>query len=145
MGYKIQFETGHTVEFDTQPTDADIEEAYSHVKNTAATKTLEDQNSKLLDVAKGVGETALSLGTSAVAMPAGFIAAGLQKLNNPSGINFEKQTAANMDQLTYQPRTEMGREFTEKVGKVFNDVGISGLSNSNLVIDVGLPILLVTN
>ena len=128
MGYKIQFETGHTVEFDTKPSDADIEEAYNHIKNT---KALEDQNSKVFDMVKGAGETALSLGTSAVAMPAGFIAAGLQKLNNPSGINFEKQTAANMDQLTYQPRSELGKEYTEKVGKVFNDVGIPAIAHLN--------------
>jgi len=35
MGYKVQFESGQTVEFDAQPTDVDIEEAYAHVSKTS--------------------------------------------------------------------------------------------------------------
>ena len=32
MAYKIQFDNGHTIEFDAQPTDKDIDEAYAHTQ-----------------------------------------------------------------------------------------------------------------
>lgn len=36
MGYRVDFEDGQSVEFDTQPTPADIEEAHSHLKGMGA-------------------------------------------------------------------------------------------------------------
>jgi hypothetical protein len=38
MGYRVDFEDGHSVEFETQPTQADIEEAYTHVKSMGGGK-----------------------------------------------------------------------------------------------------------
>ena len=32
MGFSVQFDNGHSVEFDTQPSEADIDEAYAHTK-----------------------------------------------------------------------------------------------------------------
>ncbi len=89
-----------------------------------------EQPSSLLDKAKGVGETLLNLGTGAVAMPSGFLGAAMQKLTSPNQTNFEQQTAANIGNLTYQPRTEAGKEYVENVGKVMNEaiplMGIHG-------------------
>lgn len=38
MAIKIKFDNGHTVQFDAQPSDADIEEAYAHTKTLATPK-----------------------------------------------------------------------------------------------------------
>lgn len=81
----------------------------------------------------GLGQTAASVASQAVAGPVGFLTGLMQKANNPSGVNFEEQVAANMDRLTYNPArgletlgglgsTEEGADYTEKVGKFFNDV-----------------------
>jgi len=80
------------------------------------------QDSSFMDKAKGAGEAALNMATGAVAMPLGFLAAGMQKMNDPSHINFEEQTAANMGRMTYEPRTETGKDYAENVGKVVNEL-----------------------
>lgn len=141
MAYKIQFDNGHTVEFDAQPSDADIDEAYAHTKTlvpkidqSQERENLRAENVQqfygdVVDNLTGVGQAAASLASSAVAMPAGFAAGLLQKANDPSGVDFEKQVAANMDRLTYHPSREKGEEYLAPVGKLFNDVGIPALAH----------------
>ncbi len=98
----------------------------SHLGKTPVAK---EEEPSFLDKAIGAGQAGASLLTGAVAMPVGFMAAGLQKLNNPSGVNFEEQTAANMNALTYEPSRELGTEYANKIGQVFNDVGIPAMAH----------------
>jgi ADP-Ribosyltransferase in polyvalent proteins len=91
-------------------------------------KTKSDEPS-LLDKATGVGQAAASLISGAAAMPAGFLAGVMQKANDPSNVDFEKQVASNIDRYTYEPSRELGKEYAGKVGQVLNDVGIPALAH----------------
>lgn len=61
MGFKVQFENGQMVEFDTKPTDDDIEEAFQATSKNAPKTTQQDQLSSQLGkmgegISAGVGE-----------------------------------------------------------------------------------------
>lgn len=80
-----------------------------------------------LDVAKGVGETALTMGTGATLGTFGQIAGTLEGLaKEVASGQYGSQEAANRIQdlamkyassMTYEPKTEAGREYTQAVGE----------------------------
>ena len=81
----------------------------------------------LKDKAIGLGETGLAALTGATGGTAGFVAGGLEGIidsmqagtfGTQQGITSAEETAGKRSsQLTYQPRTEMGREYTGDVGE----------------------------
>jgi hypothetical protein len=77
MGYKIQFDTGHTVEFNAQPTEADIEEAFHAVKSTPLSSKQESPSvGKWLSDAYSVKHgQAMNAADAAISFPAGALAA----------------------------------------------------------------------
>lgn len=57
MGYKVQFDDGHEIEFDKEPSQADIEEAHTQLTKASGDSQLQAQLGKLADYAKaGIGE-----------------------------------------------------------------------------------------
>lgn len=84
----------------------------------------------LMDRIKGVGETALSLGTGAVGGTLGLIGGALGGLagavatgqfGTPQGMaNIEQAAGDGASALTYQPRTQLGQEYTQNVGDAMN-------------------------
>lgn len=117
---------GYDFEVDHTPTEDEFAQMSAHV-DTLPPK--EATGPSLLDKATGVGQAAASVITSGLGLPIGFLAAGLQKMNDPSNINFEKQTAANMQAVTYEPSRPLGQEYADTVGKLFNDVGIPAIAH----------------
>ncbi|MDE3022488.1 MAG: hypothetical protein KGI54_11585, partial [Pseudomonadota bacterium] len=91
----------------------------------------------LLDKAVGLGQAAATTGTGLIGGAIGWVPAALQKINNPKDVDFEKQYAANMEAMTYEPSREKGREYAEQVGKFTNDIlipaatGVQGLPYAN--------------
>lgn len=85
----------------------------------------------LLDYAKGVGETALNVASSIPAMIYG-VPAGMMEANR-RGFKFgtpefaqeaDRLAGVSMHANTYEPRTEVGKEYAGKVGEFINNVGI---------------------
>ena len=74
MAYKIQFDNGHTIEFDSQPSEADIDEAYAHTKTLPkkeqpgfAQQFLSNTGGTLAgvaDIASGVVKAPLAIGAA---------------------------------------------------------------------------------
>lgn len=85
---------------------------------------------KLKAILGGVGETALSLGTSMYAGVQAPIAAGMKRAVGMVP-DWEKETARLMEENTYAPRTEKGQEYTAAAGDVANrylaPFGLSGV------------------
>ena len=146
MGYKVQFESGQTVEFDAQPTDADIEEAYAQVSKVGSKKpTTQELVSQIpgsegaplteydhskdetfLDkYVRGPLETAAQIGTGAISGIAGPVV-GLGKAAVKGGglKAADKYAGEFMQDFTYAPRGTAGQRYGEAVGKVVNEVGI---------------------
>lgn len=147
MGYKIQFETGHTVEFETKPSDADIEEAYAHVSKQAAPKKLTtaqlvaqipgsegptltapdySKDESFVDkYIRGPIEAGAQLVTGApvgLAAPiAGFVKKGL---NPDSGKTADQLAGEFMQDYTYAPRGSAGQRYGEAIGEIVNNVAI---------------------
>ena len=88
----------------------------------------------LKDKAIGLGETGLAALTGAIGGTAGFAAGGLEGIidsiqsgtfGTQKGITSAGETAGKRSsQLTYQPRTEMGREYTGDVGEFVSELVI---------------------
>ena len=74
MGYKVTFENGHSVVFETQPSAADIEEAHAHVK-TLPSKAQAPINTELAGAWGSAGKEALENAAPAVGGLAGAGAA----------------------------------------------------------------------
>ena len=71
----------------------------------------------------GTAETLASLGSGALGMVAGLPVAGIQMARSKlAGVdtNFEKEYADAIQRMTYEPRTEAGKQMTENVGKFIN-------------------------
>lgn len=81
----------------------------------------------------GIAEPLMTLGSGAIAAPLGAIAgAGKNlvsgKFGTQAGIREGDQFAGRVaDALTYQPRTQIGQELTQKIGEAVQDSGIAGL------------------
>lgn len=74
--------------------------------------------------ALGIGEAALSAASTIPAIAGGYY--GLMK-NVLQGKPAEQGLMEGMSNLTYQPRTETGQQYTENLGNVINESGIAGL------------------
>lgn len=81
----------------------------------------------LADLLRGYGETALTLGTGAVAAPLGGAYGVYKNITSPyygtqQGINIANQEAEKaINAMTYQPRTEEGQQNLQALGQVFKD------------------------
>ena len=74
--------------------------------------------------AVGAGEAALSALSTIPAVAGGYY--GLTK-NVLQGKPAEEGLIEGMSKMTYSPRTEMGRQYTENLGEAINKTGIQGL------------------
>lgn len=97
-------------------------------KSQDSTVNVGRDDSSILDKLKGAGEVALTAASGAVAAPVGA-AAGLYrgvtggKYGTAQGANeADKRAGEVMQNLTYQPRTEKGREYAKNVGDVANNL-----------------------
>jgi len=85
------------------------------------------------DVLKGAGETALSLGSSAVAGPVGAargVYEGLTggKYGTQAGTKEAEKKGSELAQsMTYTPKTESGKAMTGALGDFFKAAGLEGL------------------
>lgn len=95
----------------------------------------------IADQAMGTGEAALSVATGATTGMAGMIGGTLKgmaeqilsgKFGTPEAARMVEQSAARGAQaLTYEPRTQSGREQTQAAGEVIkNLIPIAGISNT---------------
>jgi len=94
----------------------------------------------LKDKAIGLGETGLAALTGATGGTAGFAAGGLEGIidsmqagtyGTQQGVTSAGETAGKRaSQLTYQPRTEMGREYTGDVGKFVSELVIPPVAST---------------
>jgi hypothetical protein len=121
-----------TPEFDT------VAKAYELAKGEETTATFQQQNAPapqqpgVMDQIVGAGETAMTLGTSAVGGTLGTLAGTLQGLSQqilsgqfgtPEAMRaVEKAATAGAQALTYQPRTQAGQEQVQAVGQVLSNV-----------------------
>lgn len=78
--------------------------------------------SNLFEGAKGLGETALSIGTGAVGGVVGPLMGIQARVAGRSPKEAEDIAARQMEAMTYAPRTEKGQEYTEAAGKVINEL-----------------------
>lgn len=74
----------------------------------------------LLDVLGGYGETALTMGTGAIAEPVAGLAA---MATMPFGADPAKIVEGVREGMTYQPRTEAGQAYLQNVGETLAPVG----------------------
>ncbi len=72
----------------------------------------------------GAGEAALSTASTIPAIAGGYY--GLIK-NVAQGKPAEQGLMEGMSKLTYQPRTEAGKQYVENIGEAINQSGIAGL------------------
>jgi hypothetical protein len=110
-----------------QVTESDIPGNTQDVSAAKKTPSLKDK-------AVGLGETGLALLTGATSGALGFSAGGIEGLVNsiksgkfgtPEALLTEEELAGKRaGQLTYQPRTPAGREYTENVGDFVSKIGI---------------------
>jgi len=70
---------------------------------------------------QGVGETALAIGTSAIAEPLSGLAGMFAAI--PGGKTPSEAVASTQEALTYQPRTQAGQQAMGEVGAVMAPVG----------------------
>jgi len=86
----------------------------------------------LVDKIKGIGETALSLASGATGGTLGMIGGTLGgvagaiangEFGTPQGMaRIEQAAGEGANALTYQPRTQLGQEYTQNVGDALNSV-----------------------
>lgn len=84
---------------------------------------LASQNKQIGDVAKGLGDAALTIGTGGVATVAGLVPAALQSAANLShgeAPDFENNYANAINRMTWEPRTEKGADYAEQAGDFIN-------------------------
>jgi len=81
----------------------------------------------LADLLRGYGETALTLGTGAVAAPIGGAYGVYKNVTSPyfgtqEGINLANQEAGKvMESMTYQPRGQQGQQNVQALAELFRD------------------------
>jgi hypothetical protein len=122
MGYKVKFDDGQEVEFDSLPGQEDIDEVWSQLSNKGPKSLTDlkndvvgsiDTNNKLV----GAGEIALNVGSQIGAIPLGIIGGSLQSVNEAltgQGMD-QKKWGENMeriaDRLTYKPQSEAAEDM----------------------------------
>jgi len=111
---KITFENGYSVNFDGDPTDDDIEEAYQHTTKLPPKQKQDDGG-----VFKGIGESALALGSSMALAPIGGLAA-LGSLATGQGLDKSIKNLEGVMEQGYQPRSEKGKKYTENASWALN-------------------------
>ena len=144
MGYKVTFESGHVVNFENEPTYADINEAEKQLGISKGTSLADripglapevkqpSDDTSPVGVISNVGkalasmpETVASVGSGLLAGSLGGALGGYNSIvtgNNP--LQAEKAFGAGMEQFTYQPRTEQGKEYTQAVNKALMEIGL---------------------
>ena len=144
MGYKVTFESGHVVNFENEPTYADINEAEKQLGISKGTSLADripglapevkqpSDDTSPVGVISNVGkalasmpETVASVGSGLLAGALGGALGGYNSIvtgNNP--LQAEKAFGAGMEQFTYQPRTEQGKEDTQAVNKALMEIGL---------------------
>ena len=144
MGYKVTFESGHVVNFENEPTYADINEAEKQLGISKGTSLVDKipglapevkqppEDTSPIGVISNVGkalasmpETVASVGSGLLAGAVGGALGGYNSIvtgNNP--LQAEKAFGAGMEQFTYQPRTDQGKEDTQAVNKALMEVGL---------------------
>lgn len=96
----------------------DLEQGWEDLASKAPEKGL---LSRAGDIATGLGETALNLGTglgAGIYGPAKALAMHAMGYGNESDVAGQKA----MEDLTYQPRTELGQDFSDKTGEFVNQI-----------------------
>jgi hypothetical protein len=131
---------GQKVAFQSEPTEADIDEAAAALGTTAKST---ERPMKAGEAIGGAIETALGAISGAAAMPLGAAASLLT--------NNRTTPEAVMDRLTYQPRTEAGQRMTEGLGKAMDAAKIPpiiagplGLAGSGRHSRAALPAIQMT-
>lgn len=114
MGYKVQFEDGQTVEFDSAPSQADIDEAHNHVSGKAQAGGIGE---KILGGAEGALSAASGL---AAAIPTGIRTLG-ELAATGSLDEALKRSESTTDAATYQPRTETGKAVAGGINQTLQD------------------------
>ena len=117
MGFKVQFEGGQSVEFETQPSAEDIEEAHAAVSKKTDGQKLEGQLSKMA----GMGETVLGVGSGLVAAIPTGIRALTEMAGGASLDDALARSESTSEALTYKPRTATGKKYTDATMKMFED------------------------
>lgn len=119
-----------------KPTGQDFAKTMTALDGGTSIPTTPDQPTSLLDKARGVMETGISLAT---AIPAGVVGqvAGIGqglfggKYGTQEGVKEAADTAGRVTgAMTYRPRGQAGQDYVQKVGNALNNSGIIG---------VGLP------
>lgn len=102
-------------------------------KEQAPAATEKPWTQKLEEGIQGAGEVAASLATAIPATVAGG-AAGIYrgvtggKFGTPEGVREAEQAAADVSQqLTYEPKSEKGKEYSEQVSSLLQESGLGGL------------------
>jgi len=140
MAYKLQFDNGHTVEFESQPSEADIDEAYTHTKTLPA----KSQEASLLSKAwphvnAGVEALANTAAGALGSLTTGPLAAATNLVNTAVregrlappeelGKAFNEGVGILTGGLE-EATSPLGKEYTNKIGQVFNDVGIPAMAH----------------
>jgi hypothetical protein len=119
MGYKVKFDTGHTVQFDHEPSQDDIEEAFSHVQKIPIQLKVEDMKAPTY---MGIPEAALSMVSGIPSQIAGGLY-GLGTLASGQGLDKAADAAKRIQESnfgfgSYQGTTEPGKRATQKAGEL---------------------------
>lgn len=104
--------------------DAEVQLMYPHkdklTSTPSTTEPLVGNGEGLWDKAVGLGQAAAQVVSGGVGMVGAIVPTALQKLNNPSGVDFEKQYAENINRFTYEPTREKGQEYANVAGEFIN-------------------------
>lgn len=127
MGYKVQFDTGEEIEFDAQPSQADIDEAYASVRENSHTQKITGLGSKALDAVGGVAETLTTgvanafggLGAAATGSVKGMLTPGSTASQGRDEMleSYQKVVAPYLN-----AQTNTGKYIEEKIGHVIEDL-----------------------
>lgn len=124
MAYKIKFENGHTVSFESEPSESDIDEAFTHTQTLGPKEqpTQEGMRAERVqdfykDTGKGILETVGAVGSNMLLAPFAGLA-GLTQL--PNGLDKAVEAIGSVYDKGYQPKTDVGKAGTENVSNILN-------------------------
>jgi len=139
MGYKVTFESGHVVNFENEPTYADINEAEKQLGISKGTSLVDripglapevkqpPEDTSPIGVISNVGnalgsglETVASIGSGLTSGMAGSLLGGWNAL--VSGRDFVKGTHEGGEALTYHPRLDQAQSDTANINEELNRV-----------------------
>jgi hypothetical protein len=117
---------GYDFEVDHDPSPEEFQQMSAYVDSlppkeaqpTKADTALENVRKDTLASTEGALETLRNLATGAGAMVAAPVVGGIQSMR--SGEPFQKEYEAALERMTYQPKTEKGKEATQNVGEFIN-------------------------